>query len=141
MSELDDEIYEQITSLSASGDLAAQRQEYDLARKLYFQAFALLPDPKSDWDAYTWLWAAIGDSYFFENDWEGCLDAFLNAVNGPDGMGNPFLHLRLGQSFYNLGQEKKALDEFVRAYMGGGLEIFEGSEVPYLEFLKKHVEL
>lgn len=54
----------------------------------------------------------------------------------PDALGNPFLHLRLGQAQLNLGNEDRAADELMRAYMGGGPEVFEIEDGRYLAFLK-----
>jgi len=141
MAELPDDVYAQVTDLSENGNLACHQGEPTLGRKLFEQALAILPAPKSDWDAYTWLWAAIGDCYFEEKNWEGALASMQNAANGPDGMGNPFIHLRLGQSFFELGDETKALDELVRAYMSEGKDIFLGSDPQYFDFLQERVEI
>jgi hypothetical protein len=54
----------------------------------------------------------------------------------PGDIGNPFLHLRLGQSQLELGNRERAADELARAYMGGGKEIFEQDEPEYFQFLK-----
>jgi hypothetical protein len=54
----------------------------------------------------------------------------------PKAIGNPFLHLRLGQCQFELGNLDRAADELARAYMGAGLEIFDSEDAKYFEFLK-----
>jgi hypothetical protein len=62
------------------------------------------------------------------------------AMHCPDAIGNPFLHLRLGQCQYELGNLDQAADELARAYMGGGEEIFEEDEREYFTFLKTRLK-
>ena len=54
---------------------------------------------------------------------------------------NPFLHLRLGQVLLDIGEEAGAADELMRAYMGGGAEIFSSEESRYLDFLGTKAKL
>ena len=58
-----------------------------------------------------------------------------NAMHCPGALGNPFLHLRLGQCRYELGEEARAADELMRAYMGTGVDIFAHEDPKYLAFL------
>ena len=53
----------------------------------------------------------------------------------PDAIGNPFIHLRLGQTQFELGNKDRAADELMRAYMGAGAEIFVGEAPKYLQYL------
>jgi hypothetical protein len=73
----------------------------------YHDAWKLVPDPKNHWRAST------------------C----------PDGIGNPFLHLRYGQILLDKGGKDRVADELMRAYMGGGSEIFALEDPRYLAFL------
>ena len=54
-------------------------------------------------------------------------------------IGNPFLHLRLGQCHFELGNLDGAADELARAYMSAGDEIFVGAD-KYFAFLKTRLE-
>ncbi len=58
----------------------------------------------------------------------------------PDAIGNPFIHLRLGQCQYELGNEEQAADELARAYMVAGDEIFDTDDPKYLEFIKSKIQ-
>ena len=46
-----------------------------------------------------------------------------------DALGNPFIHLQLGQCQFELGNEQIAADELTRAYVAEGNDIFEGGRV------------
>jgi hypothetical protein len=54
--------------------------------------------------------------------------------------GNPFLHLRLGQCRFELGDLDRAADELARAYMGDGEDVFEDEAPKYLAFLKTRLQ-
>jgi hypothetical protein len=54
-------------------------------------------------------------------------------------IGNPFLHLRLGQVQFELGNHARAADELSRSYMGAGSEIFAKDDEKYFNFLKTKV--
>lgn len=139
--ELSDALHDQIVALSERGDALAAADHFAEARRAYEEALALLPSPQMQWSAWTWLQGAIGDSHWFEADWPACREAFRKAVAGPDGLGNPFIHMRLGQCALELGDEARAKDELMRAYMGAGKEIFEDEDPKYLEFLATHAQL
>lgn len=64
------------------------------------------------------------------------LNSFQNAVQCPGGLGNPYIHLRLGQLYFERHQLDNAADELTRAYMGGGIDIFMEDDPRYLAFLE-----
>ena len=134
--ELPDDVYAGVQQLCAAGDEAAERGDFNEAIGLYQRALALLPSPPTDWEAATWIYAAIGDAYFFERDLTSALSAFEQALRSPDGIGNPFLHLRRGQILFDMGQETTAADELVRAYMSEGEEIFQAEDPKYIAHVK-----
>jgi hypothetical protein len=136
MSELNDALYDRIKRLCADGDAAATRRKFGIALSQYQAAWGLLPDPKTRWEAATWILAAIGDVHFLSGQFEQGRDALLLAMHCPDAIGNPFLHLRLGQCQFDLGFELIAGDELTRAYMGGGAEIFRGADPKYYDYIK-----
>lgn len=139
MAELDDGLHARIKDLGAAGDDLAEGGDCAGALGKYWEAFDLLPEPKSDWEAGTWLMAAIGDANFRQGDFAAGRDNLAEAMRFPDAIGNPFLHLRLGQCQFELGNLDRAADELMRAYMGGG-EIFEEDDRKYLDFLATRAE-
>ncbi|WP_446902629.1 tetratricopeptide repeat protein [Burkholderia sp. YIM B11467] len=140
MPELDNLLHERIVALSEAGDALAEDENYEGALAKYWEAFDLLPEPRTDWEAGTWLLAAIGDTNFHQGDYAAGRDNLGHAMHFPDAIGNPFLHLRLGQCQLELGNLDRAADELMRAYMGGGPELFEDEHGKYLQFLATRAE-
>jgi Flp pilus assembly protein TadD len=64
MAELDDEIYGRITELSDEGNELAEDDNFEAAVAKFSEALELIPAPKTDWEAATWLYASIGDMYY-----------------------------------------------------------------------------
>ena len=139
MGELPDAVHRQIKSLCARGDLLADQSDFPAALEKFWAAWDLLPEPKTDWEAATWILGAIGDMNFASGDYVAGRDNLSTAMHCPDALGNPFLHLRLGQCQYQLGNLDRAADELTRAYMGAGAEIFTGAE-EYFDFLKTRLD-
>lgn len=138
--ELPNKTHAEIQALCAQGDALAEQEDYQPALKVYWTAWDLLPEPKTQWEAATWILGAIGDANFLSGDFIAGRDNLSMAMQCPDAIGNPFLHLRLGQCRFELGELDKAADELARAYMGGGAEIFEDAD-KYLAFLKTRMKI
>jgi tetratricopeptide (TPR) repeat protein len=139
MAELDNAIHERIQALCAKGDELAKEAKYPAALTKYWAAWDLLPEPQIDWEAATWILAAIGDTNCLGGDFVAGRDNLSMAMRCPGAIGNPFLHLRLGQCQFELGNLDHAADELARAYMGAGDQIFEGAD-KYLAFLKTRLK-
>jgi hypothetical protein len=136
METLAEELHEKIKRLCAEGDDAAKDEDFDTAVERYGAAWNLLPDPRTQWEAATWILAAIGDAHYLAGEFERGRKALLLAMQCPDAIGNPFLHLRLGQCQFELGFQIVAGDEFIRAYTGGGDEVFRGEDPKYYDYLQ-----
>lgn len=57
-----------------------------------------------------------------------------------NGYHNPFILLRLGQSFLENNDTKQAKEFLLRAYMLEGENIFEEEDEKYFQFLQTNVE-
>jgi hypothetical protein len=79
---------------------------------------------------------AAGDANFLAGEYSAGRDDLAAAMGCPGAIGNPFIHLRLGQCQFELGALNEAADELLRAYMGGGGDIFEQQDPKYLTFLR-----
>lgn len=139
--QLSDDIYSQIVLLSKQGDDLAQMGDMEAAKERYITALQLLPEDHTQWNAATWLYVALGDAHFRMGAFDRAHKCFLNAVRCPDGLGNPYIHLRLGQMNLEGGNFDGAADELARAYMGGGIGIFMEDDPKYLEFLETRIEV
>lgn len=138
-SELDPGVHDQIAALAEAGDARATVGDYVGAVKQYNAAWRLLPEPKNDWEAATWLLAAIGDCSFQAGYLTSARKALEYAMTCPGGVGNPFLHLRLGEVYYDQHALDAAADELTRAYMSEGVGIFASEDSKYLEFLRSRI--
>jgi hypothetical protein len=58
----------------------------------------------------------------------------------PDAIGNPFIHLRLGQCQFEIGNLKRAADELARAFLMEGLALFEDEDPKYIEWIKPQLK-
>jgi tetratricopeptide (TPR) repeat protein len=133
---LSDELHDEIKRLCASGDELAEAGHYPEALDKYWAAWDVLPEPRKHWDAALWVLTAIGDANFHDGDFEAGRDNLSLAMQCPEALGNPFIHLRLGQCQLELGNLDRAADELMRAYMGAGAEIFEDQDDKYIRFLQ-----
>ncbi len=134
--ELDDVTYQRIKSYCEDGDKLAESGSYDAAIMKYNEAFQLVPQPREEWNASTWILIAIGDAAFLAGYNEFAREVFQDVMYCPGAIGNPFVHLRLGQVLFDAGELDKAADELMRAYIGGEYDVFSEEDPKYFEFLK-----
>lgn len=134
-------MHERIAELCKEGDALASAGRPDDAKQKYIAALKLLPGEPGQWEAATWIYVALGDVHFHLPDFDKAFKCFYNAVQCPKGLGNPYIHLRLGQLYFERNDVDKAADELTRAYMGGGIDIFMEDDPKYLEFLETRIGL
>ena len=134
-----DQAMADIERLCAEGDHQMEQGDLAEAYKRYIGALQLVPEPVEDYEASTWILAALGDLYFQARDYRQAVTVLSDAMHCPGAIGNPFLHLRLGQAQLEVGNEERAADELSRAYMGGGSELFDEDDPKYFAFLKTKI--
>jgi hypothetical protein len=132
MPHISDQTQAEIDRLCAQGDADADCARYPDALGAYWAAWDLLPEPKLDCDAATWILAAVGDVNFLGGNFEAGCDNLSTVMHCPGAIGIPFLHMRLGQCRYELGNQAGALDELLRAYLVGGAALFDNEDPKYL---------
>lgn len=137
---LDGKTHREIMGLCAEGDDLAEAERFPEALLRYRQALALLPDPPHSWEAATWIYAALGDALLSAGDLEDAQEAFEEALRCPEALGNPFLHLRLGQLAFEAQDLDRAADELCRGFMAAGPELFEEEDPKYFAFLKTRMD-
>jgi tetratricopeptide (TPR) repeat protein len=138
--ELPADAHEKIMELSEQGNLLAEQGKLREAIEKFIAALDLVPEPITDWEASTWLLGSIGDMNFQLRAYEHAARALADAMHCPGAIGNPFLHLRLGQCLFELGDRKRAADELTRAYGIEGKDMFAEEEPKYLAFLKTVID-
>ncbi|WP_374549905.1 tetratricopeptide repeat protein [Sphingobium yanoikuyae] len=65
--ELSSTVHDAIQHFCADGDALASAGRYEEAIAEYNRAWEIVPEPKSQWNASTWILAAIGDAAFLAN--------------------------------------------------------------------------
>jgi len=140
MTELPPALHEQIKRLCADGDRLASRGLHEQAIATYNDAWSLMPEPATDWEASTWVLAAIGDAAFAGGFWTCGIDALQCALHCPAGATNPFVQLRLGQCQFERKQLDDAAGHLTRAYMLEGKDIFARENPKYFGFLQTRLE-
>ena len=137
-----EEVFAKIHSFCVAGHQFAQRNHHDAAINKFLDAEALLPQPEIQWHAAAWIYTALGEAHFalLETDEAHLKEAhrqFNNAMWCPGALGDPFIHLRLGQLQVGLGNMNRAIDDLVRAYTGGGREIFKNEDPAFIEMVEQ----
>ena len=133
---LDDTLYQKITELTDKGNDVFD-DDLDLALKYYEEALSLVPDPKTDWESSTWIYTAIGDAYFFKNEYQLAIDSLKKAMMCPEGMGNAFICLRLGECYFEQSNLNGSKEYLLQAYMIEGEDIFEYEDSKYLKSIEE----
>lgn len=140
MAELPDNIYEQIEQLCEGGNELMDDEQYGEAVARFTSAWELLPEPRLDWEAATWILGSIADAHFLSSDFAAMRQPLMNAMQGHGATGNPFLRLRLGQCLFELGEFDEAANWLAGAYLQEGVKLFEDDDPKYLEFVKARLE-
>ncbi len=134
---LEDILYKQIDELSEKGNKEADENNFDEAIQFFSQAYELLPHPKQEWEASTWLLSSIGDMYYQKKDYIASKKYFYDAMNCPDAIYNPFINLRLGESLFELSEFDKSKEYLLRAFMMVRESIFENEDEKYMNLIKQ----
>lgn len=134
--ELPQHIADELDELAEAGTDLLDEEDWDGALARFRAGLALIPEPKRNWEASTWLHASIGDAHFFAERYAEARDAFHEATQCPGGLGNPYVQLRLGESELELGNEDAAANGLIGAYLQEGAEIFAEEDPKYLAFLR-----
>jgi tetratricopeptide (TPR) repeat protein len=136
MKELNDNIFNEIEILSEQGNLAMERGEYKLGIFYFQKALDIIPNPKNDWESSEWLYASLGDAYFFEEKYVDACNSFNESILISQESTSSFVYLRMGESFFEIGDSSKASEYLLRAYMLDGYDIFENEPKKYINLIK-----
>lgn len=135
-SQLDDKIVAQVTALCEQGDDAVEEARFDDALARYEEALTLVPRPLYAWAVTTWILTAMAEAHHLNKDPARAKESLMEAFRCEGAIGNPFLHLRLGQSEIALGQKGRGVEELIRAHERGGDAVFEGEDPSYLALVR-----
>ena len=140
MSKLDPELFQQIRSICEHAGSLVQMGEDEFAISKYYEALALVPDPKSDHSISTFIYTALGEEYFAAKDYAEAGKCFLKAHNCPNGSEIAQIKFRIGQCLEECGERKKAQDFLCEAYMLGSEDMFSKANPKYYKIIRSEVE-
>jgi len=137
--ELPDDLYQQILSFCEEGNLLSDNGKFEEAYNKFNEAFALIPFPREKWETSSWVLGAAGDMAFLLKSFTKAKELFGAAALCEGGAESTFIHLRLGQINYELGDLNVAAGELLEAYKLGGKDAFKHDDSKYFDFLIKRV--
>jgi hypothetical protein len=123
-----------------SGEAFADEELFEDAIAYFGAAWEKLPEPKSENELAIPLIVAIADCQFFLGNWQACHEAMQHALRCGASAANPFIRLRLGQSLYELGNEREAANWLVPVYLTEGRAPFADDDPKYLEFFRTRLD-
>lgn len=141
MDTLPKDLSDAVDLLCRQGDQFAGMDQYDDALERYGQAWDLLPAPRDQWPAATWILMSAGDAHFRLQEFDEAIALFEDAFDYPDGAGNPFLMLRYGQCLLELGQVEPAVEALHKAFQAGGEALFEDEDPRYLTLIQTQARI
>lgn len=123
-----------VDELCLLGNKFANAGKYEQALSSYQNALKLLPNTDDYVEERIWLFTSIGDMLFqLKRFYEAIIElekAYIGEVS------NPFIHLRLGQCYYEVNNTQKATEHLLQAFMLDGPRIFEGENFKYFNYIK-----
>lgn len=140
MAKLDPELFQQIRSICEHAGSLVQMGEEEFALSKYYEALALVPDPKSDHSISTFIYTALGEQYFSMKDYAEAGKCFLKAYKCPSGETIGQINLRIGQCLEECGERKKAQDFLCQAFQLGGEALFSGISPKYYKIIRSEIE-
>jgi len=136
MGTLADDLYEFIVSEIDNGDNEMEEEAYDAALTYYQRALEKVPDPKQDWEISLHIYTALGDVYYNMQDFENAIYSYNLALQCPEGTGNGYVWLGLGQAYFEMDETDKAEEALLSTYMLEGEELFEGDNSEYFRLIE-----
>lgn len=124
----------------AADDYVAEGNNDEAYRK-YKEALDIIPEPKTAYETATWIFVSIGDLYFKTGRYDLAKDYFYEAKECPNGVSNPYVLFRLGQSLVETNDEKDAKEFLLRAYMLVGDDIFWDEDEKYYNVIKEMIRI
>jgi tetratricopeptide (TPR) repeat protein len=130
-SALDPTIADKILKLCQLGYELFDAGDIKTALRRFYSAWNLLPKPQTQWEQAGWVLTALGDAYFAKGDFSNGKESLLSALHCPKALGNPVIHLRLGQCLFELGETALAQQQLRLVRQYGGQQLIDKEEPKY----------
>ncbi len=140
MANLEGEVVHRIRALCDHAETFVTIGEYPFAISKFFEALSLIPDPKFEYKAATWIYTSIGEVYWKMKDYNNAGVSYLKAFKSVGGESSGIVNLRLGQCLCECGETTMAAEYLSHAYMLDGETAFDGYDPKYYELIRKEIE-
>jgi tetratricopeptide (TPR) repeat protein len=134
---LDQRITDKTLQLCQQGYELFDQGDIKTALRRFYAAWNLLPKPQTQWEQAGWILTALGDAYFAKGEFNNAIEALRSALHCPKALGNPIIHLRLGQSLFESNELHSALEQFELVVTNGGSNLFEQEPPKYRKLLEQ----
>jgi tetratricopeptide (TPR) repeat protein len=128
-------VNDEIEELCDLGVDLADAGSFAKALEAYESAWALLGEPAEAQEGSAWILGNIGYTRFLQGDYSRGRDDLARALTLPGGAGNAFLHFRLGQCLCELGDLRRAGEQFRLAFDLEGEAVFLDEDPKYRALL------
>lgn len=141
MKDLDEPLKSEVVELCHMAVEAQDEERYHASNRDLGKVLELLPEPKSDWKAYSWLLSNLADNHFEQDEFAEALERFNEVFEfDSNSNDNAYLCLRRGQCALESENEELAGMMLTRALELEGKELFEDEHSKFLKFAKQASE-
>ena len=138
MKDLEPELKAQVVELCNKAVEAQEEERFHASNRDLQQVYELLPEPKSEWKAYTWLLSSMADNHFEQKEYVAAFKKLEEVfIIDDESINNAYLCLRRGQCALELGHETLAKQLLSRAFELEGKELFDDEHSKYLKLAKQ----
>jgi tetratricopeptide (TPR) repeat protein len=141
LSNVDPDLEQNIISIVEDGNVFNVNKNYSSALQNYQKAWALLPEPKLEWELISlWLSGSFYTTYFNLKDYENAKIRAHSKLAATSSDIDTGPYIDLGMVYYELGQYDEAYKYFNAAYECGKTRAFKERPKKYLEFYLKETQ-
>jgi hypothetical protein len=138
MKDLESELKAQVVELCNKAVEAQEEERFHASNRDLQKVYDLLPEPKNEWKAYSWLISIMADNHFEQEEYVTAFKKLEEVFTLDDESSeNAYLCLRRGQCALELEHDELAKQFLTRAFELEGKELFEDEHSKYLKLAKQ----
>ncbi len=138
MKDLESELKAQVVELCNKAVEAQEEERFHASNRDLQKVYDLLPEPKNEWKAYSWLISIMADNHFEQDEYIAAFKKLEEVFTLDDeSTENAYLCLRRGQCALELEYDELAKQFLTRAFELEGKELFEDEHSKYLKLAKQ----
>lgn len=139
MRKLEQGVSERINAICEHARRLVDGGDIKFAVTKYIEALNLIPNPKMDYKAATYIYTNVGEVYWRAKDYKNSGTAFSQASICPGGADNPVIVMRIGQCLLECGDKARAEEYLLKAYLLGDEEIFAQEDEKYIQIVRRRL--